>query len=227
MFPNPQPEAITTQTVYTAYIVFIMTWPTFVKYFSGRNTLSVLLQSNEILGRIFRLHWSNKFNWAVYIWTLDRKVSRVLCIIHDGQKERENTEHCLKGPHLCCTFGPPAPRSMSSSVSQPDPTTLLIAAESLQLAGMLAEPWQTPLCLLRGFNITLIFRTMPMWDSPSLFMPLIWFQAFSRWLGDRSHGGLKQWQKLKTKKFSKFFNKYIFCFRDWKTKKLTVQWQLS
>lgn len=62
---------------------------------------------------------------------------------------------------------------------------------------MLAEPGQTPLCPLQGFNTTLIFGTMPMWDSPPFSVPLIWFQAFSGWLGDRNRGGLK-WQERKT-----------------------------
>lgn len=158
-------------------------YETSFKMYYWPQTLSILLQSHEIPGRIFRLHWSNKFSWVcsesgVYLDPEQKGQHRP--VHYSWRTERENTEQCLMGLHLWCTFGPPAPRGMSSTVSQADPTTLLKAAESLRLAGMLAEHWKTQLYPLRGLNITLIYSTMPMLDTPP--SSCLWFG--SRLLAD-------------------------------------------
>lgn len=182
-------------------------YETSFKMYYRPQTLSILLQSHDILGQIFRLHWSNKFSWvcsesSAYLDPEQKGQHRP--VHYSWRTERENTEQCLKGLHLWCTFGPPAPRAMSSTVSQPDPTTFnssRITAASGNAGRTLADPTLPPPGLEHNFDLQYNAHVR----FSSLFMPLIWFQAFSRWLGDRSHGGLKQWQKLKAQNIGFIF----------------------
>lgn len=81
MFPNPQPEAITTQTLYTAYIVFVMTWQTFVKYFSVKTTYTECIITKQ---------WDPVTNLP---FTLIKQVQLSGVYLNPGQKGQHSPVH--------------------------------------------------------------------------------------------------------------------------------------
>lgn len=84
MFLNLQPAAITTQTVYTAYLVFVMSWQTFVK------DVSVKITRQKYTECIITKQWDPGTNLP---FALIKQVQLSGVYLNPGQKGQHSPVH--------------------------------------------------------------------------------------------------------------------------------------